>query len=97
MSKTFKLGRIVVAKEVDELMKHSPMFSRFVTTSLGRYANCDWGDSSDEDKAANDAAIDSGERIFASYGHEKSKKHKKIWIITEADRKVTTILFPDQY
>lgn len=97
MSKTFKLGHIVVTKEVDELMKQSPMFSRFVSFSLGRYANCDWGDSSDEDKAANDAAIDSGERIFASYGHEKSKKHKKIRIITEADRKVTTILFPDQY
>jgi len=97
MSKTFKLGRIVVTKEVDELMKQSPMFNRFTMVSLARYANGDWGDSSDEDKAANDAAIDSGERIFASYGHEKSKKHKKIWIITEADRKVTTILFPDQY
>lgn len=97
MNKTFGLGHIVITKEVDELMKKSPMFSRFVLFSLNRYSNCDWGDSGDEDKAANDAALDSGERIFAAYGHEKSKKHKKIWIITEADRKTTTILFPEEY
>lgn len=97
MNKTFGLGHVVITREVEDSMKQNPLFRRFVLLSLNRYSNCDWGDSSDEDKAANDAAIDSGERIFASYGNEKSKKHKKIWIITEADRKVTTILFPEQY
>lgn len=50
----------------------------------------------EEDKAMNDQAVSEGGRIFGAY---RDAKHLdwRIWIITEADRSVTTVLFPDEY
>ena len=44
-------------------------------------------------KAENDRALESGDRILSAY----ETSHGKIWIITEWDRSVTTILFPSEY
>jgi hypothetical protein len=61
---------------------------------LQRHARGDWGDVCDEDKQANDRALKNGdERILSAY----SITGKKIWIITEWDRSVTTVLFPEEY
>ena len=46
-----------------------------------------------EDIEANSEALRNGERLFAAYETSEGK----IWIITEADRSATTILFPDEY
>ncbi len=91
----FELGRFVLTIGVDKKMKEDSSFKNFVQVSLGRYVQCDWGDTCDEDKKTADAALRNGERILAVYNHEKSGT--KIWIITEWDRSVTTILFPDEY
>jgi hypothetical protein len=62
---------------------------------LRRHASGDWGDMCAEDKAANDHAVASGEsRIFSSYDLTPTTK---VWIITEWDRSVTTILCPEDY
>lgn len=61
---------------------------------LRRHLLCDWGDLSDEDKAANDNALEYGERILSSYVLSTGSK---IWIITEADRSSTCILLPEEY
>lgn len=95
MANKFELGKTVVTKGVDELMNGDPGFKRFVMTCLGRYVNCDWGDTCDEDRVSNDDAIKNGERILAVYIYPKTGD--KIWIITEWDRSVTTILFPSEY
>jgi hypothetical protein len=50
--------------------------------------------SMDVDKAANEAAVEHGFRILSAY---RLADDTRIWIITEADRSVTTILLPEEY
>lgn len=93
--KKFELGQLVATKAVAELMQEDSKFKVFVQVSLGKYINCDWGSMDKEDKKLNDAAVVSGEdRIHAAYVDSKGRK---IWIITEWDRSVTTVLFPSDY
>ena len=61
--------------------------------ALGRHTAGDWGDLCEEDKQANDAALEHGGRLFSSY----ELPGGKLWIITEADRSVTTFLLPEEY
>lgn len=93
----FKLGRLVATAAVVEMMQRDHVFAAFVSRSIRRYQECDWGDSCKEDKESNDYAVENGERILASYEQNGVKSHMKIWIITEWDRSVTTILFPEEY
>ena len=93
--KKFDLGQVVVAKDVDEKMKEDRSFRVFVQVSIDRYVHRDWGQTCDEDVKANNRAIQNGERIRAVY--KQPRTDTTIWIITEADRSVTTIVFPDEY
>ena len=61
---------------------------------LTRHRNGDWGEVSNEDWRANNNALTAGNRVLSAY---RLKDQTKIWIITEADRSVTTILLPDEY
>ena len=61
---------------------------------LARHQCGDWGDLSPEDKAENDLSVQEGFRILSAY---RTRTNVKIWIITEADRSVTTILLPEEY
>lgn len=93
----FELGSFVVTQTIDERMKRDAAFRDFVYTSIKRYSRKDWGEMSKEDLAKNDEAVLSGdERIFASY-KRPGAEDEKIWIITEWDRSVTTVLFPEDY
>lgn len=92
--KKFDLGQVVVTKGIDEKMKEDRSFQVFVQVSIGKYVHRDWGQTSDEDAKANNRAIQNGERILAVY--KQPKTDTTIRIITEADRSVTTILFPDE-
>jgi hypothetical protein len=60
---------------------------------LSRHQRGDWGDLCKEDKQTNEQALATGERIFSSYQLATAK----FWVITEADRSVTTILLPEEY
>lgn len=93
MSK-FELGKIALTRGVFEESKADGKFANFINTSLGRYMQCDWGDTCEEDAEQNDISVAQGERILAVY---KYIGGKTIWIITEWDRSVTTILFPSEY
>lgn len=92
--KKFDLGQVVVTKGIDEKMKEDRSFQVFVQVSIGKYVHRDWGQTSDEDAKANNRSIQNGERILAVY--KQPKTDTTIRIITEADRSVTTILFPDE-
>ncbi|MGP3790514.1 hypothetical protein [Pseudomonas sp. B392_1p] len=62
---------------------------------LHRHLSGDWGDLSEDDWRLNDAALKSGEdRLFSSY---QVDTNLKLWIITEWDRSVTTLLLPSEY
>jgi hypothetical protein len=64
-------------------------------TLLARHVTGDWGELDKEDRAANDRAWESGEdRILSAYNLPGDWR---IWIITEWDRSVTTLLLPEEY
>ena len=64
-----------------------------VLTALRRHASGDWGDLCPEDTLANDEALHRGGRLLSAYG----QGDHRFWIITEADRSVTTVLLPEDY
>ena len=90
----FEIGKLVATAGVDRRLKDDPGFSQFVAESLSRHTKCDWGDTCIEDAALNQEAIINDDRILSVY---KYSDGTKIWIITEADRSYTTILFPSEY
>ncbi|HWV06684.1 hypothetical protein [Ralstonia sp.] len=61
---------------------------------LNRHARGDWGELSDEDRQQNELAVTTDQRVLSSY---LLSNKQKVWIITEADRSVTTVLLPDDY
>lgn len=92
----FNHGQVVVTRAVRALMEEDEAFQIFVNDSLNRHLSGDWGDLEDEDKASNEMALEHGDRIFSAYTTDLCAE-KKIWIITEADRSATTVLFPSDY
>jgi hypothetical protein len=60
---------------------------------LARHATGDWGELCAFDRQQNAVALCTGQRVLSSYPVGEGK----IWIITEADRSVTTILLPEEY
>src|SRR5215217_418594 len=87
----FPLGQIVAtpgALEALQEAKQDPL-------GLVRRHQCgDWGDLGEEDKAENEFSVDKELRIFSAY---TLSTQAKIWVITEADRSVTTLLTPQEY
>ena len=70
---------------------------------IGRHVRGDWGDVCQEDARTNENALRVGARIFSVYvlpppaGENETVAPVKVWLITEADRSVTTILLPEEY
>ena len=82
-----------MTRGVNDRVAEDAEFARFVWGSLKRHSLGDWGNLCREDKQENEFALKKDLRILSSYG----EKEDKVWIITEADRSATTILFPDEY
>ena len=61
---------------------------------IERHLSGDFGELCDEDRASNRHAIHQSGRIFSSY---QVDAQTKVWVITEADRSVTTLLLPSEY
>lgn len=60
---------------------------------LTRHFACDWQELEAEDIKTNRYALENGLRVMSAY----TIQHIRFWIITEADRSVTTILLPSEY
>ena len=65
-----------------------------IVAAIRRHTSGDWGEVDADDKAANDDALRSGERLLSAF---RSAGGTTFWVITEADRSVTTVLLPDEY
>jgi hypothetical protein len=61
---------------------------------LSRHATGDWGNVDDHDRQVNEVAVRDGNAILSSY---KTRLDEVIWIITEADRSISTVLLPSEY
>ncbi len=83
----FQLGKLVMTTGAT---KFDPSILR---AALVRHASGDWGDICEEDRELNDEATELGNRVLSVYNVDG----EKLWIITEADRSVTTFLLPEEY
>jgi hypothetical protein len=84
----FPLGQLVATANATVRLSTEEVLS-----GLRRHACGDWGDLPPEDTLANDAALQQGGRLFSAYGFGAAR----FWIITDADRSVTTVLLPEDY
>ena len=90
------LGTTVVTAGVDEWLRRNNAIPSFALLPyINRHRNGDWGNLCAEDTKTNEHAVKHGERVMSVYND--GPYDKKIWIITEWDRSVTTILFPSEY
>jgi len=93
----FPLGQVLATPGILEAASYP-----YLTLLLARHAHGDWGCVSPEDKATNDEALREEWRILSAYAIDPAKPcagygDNCLWIITEADRSVTTILLPEDY
>ena len=92
----FQLGKIVATPAALEVLKKANVRP---ATLLHRHQSGDYGDLCDEDKQLNDQAIsnennpDKQQRVFSVYQIE----NEKIYVITEWNREITTLLCPSDY
>lgn len=88
----FRAGQLVMTAGVNDLVQRGALNP---VPYLRRHLDGDWGDLCDDDRRQNDVALKSGEdRLFSSY---QVTSDLKLWIITEWDRSVTTLLLPEEY
>ncbi|HZB11106.1 MAG TPA: hypothetical protein VE525_18525 [Rubrobacter sp.] len=90
MTAPLTLGRVVATPGALKLFLEG---RRHPFEYLARHAAGDWGNVCAFDRRQNEIGLRDGYRVLSSYpvGREC------IWIITEADRSVTTILLPEDY
>jgi hypothetical protein len=62
---------------------------------LTRHVCGDWGELDTHDRKENELGLKRGFRLLSSY--RTSSGDTKVWVITEADRSVTTVLLPEEY
>lgn len=84
----FPYGKLVATRRITEELD-----GMTISCLLTRHLHCDWGELCEEDWKMNDAAVRKGERLLSAY----KIGGKKVFIITEWDRSVTTLLFADEY
>lgn len=87
----FELGQLVATPGALEALKES---RQQPVEFIRRHVSGDWSEMSEEDRKENEFSMDKALRIFSAY---RLSDGTKIWIITEADRSVTTILLPSEY
>lgn len=91
MKTPFPLGQLAATPGALEALQEA---SQSPADFLRRHAAGDWGEVSAEDKALNDQALLDGDRLLSAY---RTSRGTKVWVITESDRSVTTILLPQEY
>ena len=89
-STLFDPGHVVATDKVLEVLSTEDMFQ-----ALDRHLKADWGDLDQDDKRANEHALIQDEGRLVSCYH--SVGGVRFYIITEADRSVTTFMLPEEY
>jgi hypothetical protein len=96
----FETGPVLTTPGIREIMNHGSQAIDTIQKCLDRHCQGDWGDLCDDDKQLNQNSLDEEkekgftyDNLFSSYETDFGK----IYIITECDRSVTTILTPEEY
>lgn len=88
----FELGRIVMTRGVDALVQTGVIDSPLLYVLL--HVVGDWSEMSADDRRRNLQAVLDGDRIVSAFPVTDAVK---IYVITESDRSVTTLLLPSEY
>lgn len=87
----FTLGQVLITPAALALLEtHEARPEKY----LARHVCGDWSEMEPYDRQVNEDSIADGARVLSSY---RVANKDRIWIITESDRAVTTILLPDDY
>ena len=94
---SFELGQIVATPGALEATTDDQRLRYLARHSIG-----DWGRSAARIGTPTTQAVKDGDRILSAYPIDPAKPcegfgDNTLWIITEADRSVTTFLLPDEY
>jgi len=87
----FSLGQVVATPGALEALAAS---GATAGQFLSRHVCGDWGEVGAEDWQSNEDALIHGERLLSAYSLANAER---LWIITEADRSVTTLLLSQEY
>ena len=87
----FSLGQTIATPGALALLEKA---QKSPSEFLLRHLRGDWGDLCQDDKAENELSLKHGFRLLSSYPVTDTET---IWIITEADGSVTTLLLPAEY
>lgn len=87
------LGKIMITMGIKEKIENDQNFRSFINYCLKRHEMDDRGDLSPFDKSANDEALLVADSLLSVYHYSDGTK---IWIITEWDRSVTTVLLAEE-
>ena len=85
----FPLGQTVITANALEMLD-----SEDVAAALRRHVRGDWGAVCPQDAAENELSLKEGFRLLSAY---TDRQGVKFWIITEADRSISTVLLPEDY
>ena len=88
----FELGSIVTTTGAMRVLQDLDVSLIALVT---RHISGDWSEMCEEDQETNKEAVKYGDRILSAY--TLPDEQTKIWVITEWDRSVTTILLPEEY
>ena len=87
----FSPGRIVATPNALEALTQA---GQSASELLDRHLQGDWGILCEEDKQSNAEALKEQGRLMSAY---LLRTGEKIWVITEWDRSITTVLLPEDY
>ena len=92
----FGLGNLYVTRGIQALMDEHNLD---VTPLIARHQTGDWGEVCAEDAAENQLSLEKGFRILSAYSFTSDIDGEtyKLWVLTESDRSVTTVLQPSEY
>ncbi|WP_256261533.1 hypothetical protein [Pseudomonas gingeri] len=89
----FEFGRVLMTRGVAELVQQGQLDTQLY---LNRHLAGDWGELDEDDKQSNEEALHNGTRLLSAYDIDAGD-NRRLYIITEADRRVTTLLLPYEY
>ncbi len=84
-----RLGHIVTTPNALESIPNED-----ILRGIQRHQAGDWGNLTEDDRAANNQALEEGGQIISAYN---ASNGVRFWIVTEGDRSVTTVLLPEDY
>lgn len=89
MTAQLKLGKTCTTPRAADTLN-----AEDVLHALCRHAHGDWGELTPDDREANDDQLRHGGGILSLYS---DRRGIRFYIITDADRSLTTVLLPDEY